>query len=71
MFYGQKPGVLRIVQSPRNTTLDVYYTGQQSIRIRGAATSNFYHFSQLEPVQPVDTKDAVFLLSSRLFRLPQ
>jgi len=49
--------------------LNLRYCGNQPMDLRGAATGKAYRFSPQQPVQPVDPKDAVFLLACRLFRL--
>ena len=49
--------------------LNLSYRGERPVNLEGAITGNLYQFSQRQPVQPVDPKDAVFLLASQLFRL--
>jgi hypothetical protein len=71
MFFGQKAQALKAERTPRNAALILHYLGQRPVNVRGAITGSFYEFSQHQPVQPVDAKDAVFLLGTRLFRLAQ
>jgi hypothetical protein len=49
--------------------LNLRYSGQRPVKIRGAITGRSYQFSPQEPVQPVELKDAVFLLAGRSFRI--
>jgi hypothetical protein len=67
----QKESALRAKEIARNAGLNLRYFGQQPVNIRGAATGNLYQFSNIQPVRPVDSKDAVFLLGNRMFRLSQ
>ncbi len=69
MHFGQKARTSRDEVAPRNSTLMLHYSGHQAVNVRGAATGNFYRFTQHQPVQAVDAKDAVFLLGTQLFRL--
>jgi hypothetical protein len=51
--------------------LNLRFSGTETVDIRGAFTGAVYRFSPLRPVQPVDPRDAVFLLGRRSFRLPR
>jgi hypothetical protein len=44
------------------------YFGYSSVNVRGPVTGQLYQFSHLNPVQPVDARDAVSMLKTRLFR---
>lgn len=65
----QEQGVFRYDGTPLKSSLKIYYRGEQPLDVRGGATGVVYQFSHLQRMQPVDPKDAVFLLASRLFRL--
>jgi hypothetical protein len=39
--------------------------------VQGSVTGSVYQFSPTQPVQPVDARDARFLLGSRYFGLSQ
>ncbi|MGA7831999.1 MAG: hypothetical protein WCA21_13650 [Terracidiphilus sp.] len=57
------------VATPQNAALNLQYTGQPQMNVRGPVTGSAYRFSPTTPVQPVDMRDARFLLASPLFRL--
>lgn len=44
------------------------YHGYASVSVRGPVTGQLYQFSQQQPVQPVDERDADSILKTRLFR---
>jgi hypothetical protein len=69
MCCGQKRSELRATGTPNYGALNLHYSGQPQVYVRGSATGNLYQFSSVQPVQPVDPRDAKFLLASRLFRL--
>jgi hypothetical protein len=69
MVSGRKPSKLRAAESPRSIALNLHYEGQPLVNVRGPITGRAYEFSGLRPVQPVDTRDARFLLASPLFKL--
>jgi hypothetical protein len=69
MCCGQKRSELKTNGSPQNAALNLRYSGQPPLYLRGSVTGNFYRFSPVQPVQPVDRRDAESLLASRLFRL--
>jgi len=43
------------------------YRGNGSAQIRGRVTGQVYQFPSQQPVQPVDPRDAVELIRTRLF----
>ncbi len=55
--------------SKQNAALNLYYKGQPLVNVLGPVTGSAYEFSSVQPVQPVDLRDARFLLASPLFRL--
>ena len=59
----------RTVEFRRSSALNLHYNGQPVMSVRGPVTGNAYEFSEVQPVQPVDSRDARFLLASPLFRL--
>jgi hypothetical protein len=69
MLAGQKQNELRTDDTPQNAALDLYYCGQALVNVRGPVTGSAYEFSAVQPVQPVDLKDARFLLANPLFTL--
>ena len=66
---GQKRSELKPDGHPRNAALNLYYKGQPQVNVRGPITGSAYEFSSMQPVQPVDPRDARFLLASPLFKL--
>ena len=69
MWLGRKQSEMRASESPRSTALHLHYTGHPLVTVRGPVTGSAYRFSSVQPVQPVDPRDAKFLLGSPLFRL--
>ena len=69
MCRGQQRRTLGEDETAQNDALHLYYSGHVPVHIRGSMTGQIYPFSHLQPVQPVDSRDAVFLLASPLFRL--
>ena len=57
--------------SAHSSRLKLEYTGPHPVDFFGGATGRIYRFSAAQRVQPVDPRDAVFLLASRNFRLAQ
>lgn len=53
----------------RNFRLDLKYLGESRLELRGISTGQVYLFSSELPVQPVDLRDAKFLLASPLFTI--
>ena len=45
----------------------LFYRGNGSAQIRGRVTGQIYQFARHKPVQPVDPRDAVALIHTRLF----
>jgi hypothetical protein len=56
---------------PFISLLKVHYLGRPPIAVRGTISRELYHFSSFLPVQPVDARDAKYLLASALFGLTQ
>lgn len=56
---------------PYSSLLKVHYLGRPPIAVRGTISRELYHFSSFLPVQPVDARDAKYLLASALFGLTQ
>ena len=69
MSCAQNPTAFGFDRLPFDESLRIYYRGDQPLEVRGGATGKVYQFSELTRVQPVDPRDAVFLLSSKHFRL--
>jgi hypothetical protein len=69
MYRGQKQNESRVNGTPQIVALNLYYTGQPQVYVRGPITGYAYSFSSVKPVQSVDLRDARFLLASPLFRL--
>ena len=53
----------------RNFRLNLKYLGESRLELRGTSTGEMYLFSSELPVQPVDLRDAKFLLASPLFTI--
>ena len=49
--------------------LNLKYLGQSQLELKGTSTGEMYLFSTDVPVQPVDLRDAKFLLASPLFTI--
>jgi hypothetical protein len=71
MLFGRKQSGLRDAATSLNAALHLRYTGQSDMCVQGSVTGSVYQFSPTQPVQPVDARDARFLLGSRLFGLSQ
>jgi hypothetical protein len=71
MLFGRKQSRLRDAATSLNAALHLRYTGQSEMCVQGSVTGSVYQFSPTQPVQPVDARDARFLLGSRLFGLSQ
>ena len=69
MCIGYEQSGSNTAETLRRFPLNLSYCGELPVNLQGAITGNLYQFSQRQPVQPVDPKDAVFLLASQLFRL--
>jgi hypothetical protein len=68
MFRSQRRSALRIVGTTQNGALNLRYSGQPLVNVRGPITGIIYKFSPAQPVQPVDVRDGRILLASQLFR---
>jgi hypothetical protein len=69
MYWGQKRSAVKAGGTVQSSALNLRYSGQLPMHVRGSATGSLYEFSREQPVQAVDPRDAQFLLASRLFRL--
>jgi len=69
MGLDRKRNESRVADRPRNLGLNLHYKGQPLVSVLGPITGRAYQFSPVQPVQPVDLRDARFLLASPLFRL--
>ena len=49
--------------------LNLKYLGDSRLELRGTSTGEVYQFSSDVPVQPVDLRDAKYLLASPLFTI--
>jgi hypothetical protein len=49
--------------------LNLKYLGESRLELHGSSTGELYQFSSDVPVQPVDLRDARFLLASPLFTI--
>jgi len=54
---------------PRNFRLNLKYLGESRLELRGSTTGEMYLFSSELRVQPVDLRDAKYLLASPLFTI--
>ena len=50
------------------STVNLRYTEQASIQLRGLISGRMYRFSDSQPLQTVDVRDSVALLQTRFFR---
>jgi predicted SprT family Zn-dependent metalloprotease len=53
----------------RNFRLNLKYLGESRLELRGTSTGETYLFSSDLRIQPVDLRDAKFLLASPLFTI--
>lgn len=53
----------------RDFRLNLKYLGQSRLELRGTSTGEMYLFTSEIRVQPVDLRDARFLLASPLFTI--
>jgi len=65
----RKKSELKDIGGGPPAALNLYYKGQPLVNVRGPVTGSAYEFSSVQPVQPVDPRDARFLLANPLFRL--
>lgn len=69
--YPQTQGVQPQVPAPASTPqsgVSVRYLETSPIRVRGLVSGMTYEFSDSDPVQQVDARDATSLLNTRFFR---
>lgn len=59
--------LLEAYDKQRDDCLKLRYLGDTQIAVRGAVTRNLYLFSENQPVQTVDARDAKSMLASRVF----
>lgn len=57
----------RLETEVRTFRLNLKYLGDSRLELHGPTTGEMYLFSSQAPVQPVDLRDAKFLLASPLF----
>jgi len=50
------------------SVVNLRYTEQASIQLRGLISGRMYRFSYSQPLQAVDVRDSVALLQTRFFR---
>ena len=67
MCCGQKRSALRAAGNAQQADLNLHYFGYSPMNVRGPVTGQLYQFSKLQPVQPVDARDAASILRTRLF----
>ena len=53
--------------SAADYSINVEYPGRLELAVSGTFTGVLYRFSPVEPVQPVDHRDAFYLLANGLF----
>jgi hypothetical protein len=68
MCCGQKRSALKVNGTAESGALNLLYDGSASMSMRGPVTGQLYQFSRLRPVQAVDSRDAISILRTRLFR---
>ena len=68
MCSGETRSKLKEEGSPSPAVVSLLYYGHAKVDIRGPVTGALYRFSRRQPVQPVDARDAVAILRTRLFR---
>jgi hypothetical protein len=57
----------QIASAAADYAVNVEYLGRLQLSVSGTFTGNLYRFSPIQSVQPVDHRDAFYLLSSGLF----
>ena len=67
MCCGQKRSALKAAGKAQQADLNLHYFGYSTMNVRGPVTGQLYQFSKVQPVQPVDARDAVSILRTRLF----
>jgi len=56
------------VEPKPQAAVNLMYFGFAKVSVRGPISGELYEFSRHEPVRPVDARDAVSMLKTRLFR---
>ena len=67
MGCAQQQVALKPFQTVDFGSVMMQYRGNGSAQIRGPVTGQVYQFQRQQPVQPVDPRDAVSLIRTRLF----
>jgi hypothetical protein len=57
----------QIASAAAGYSVKVEYLGRLQLAVSGTFTGNLYRFSSIQSVQPVDHRDAFYLLASGLF----
>jgi hypothetical protein len=68
MCSGEEQSELKAKSATKHPAVKLMYYGHAKVNIRGPVTGTLYQFSRLQPVQSVDSRDAVAILRTRLFR---
>jgi len=68
MCCGQTRSSLKANGNATQAAMNLMYQGHTPVNVRGPVTGQLYQFSQMHPVRPVDARDAVSILKTRLFR---
>ena len=68
MCCGQMRSALKASGTAESRAVNLLYCGHASASVRGSVTGQVYQFSRLQPVQAVDSRDAMPMLRTRLFR---
>jgi hypothetical protein len=71
MCCGQTRSNLRANELASQSALNLIYFGYAAVNVRGPITGQVYQFSQVQPMQAVDARDADSILKTRLFRQTQ
>ena len=53
------------------SSVKLVYYGNEDINLRGPITGQTYEFSRFDPIQAVDSRDAIPFLDTRIFRVAQ
>jgi hypothetical protein len=69
MWHDRKQSELNASRCSQHAALNLHYKGHPMMNVRGPVTGSAYTFSSVQPVQPVDPRDAIYLLASPLFGL--
>lgn len=68
MSSGQERNEGSSTAETQEPALSLMYYGYAQVSVRGPVTGRLYQFSRQQPVQAVDSRDAVSILKTRLFR---